>query len=112
MKRGKNNKAKFGTTLLRQISEAENIILQNISDNILKSYRDLKFVRDVRKYIYRTRIKNFDINYIRALSKLVGLISSEYPYGQNVYHDAPSIDNAFIPEEHKEELENETRKEQ
>lgn len=112
MKRGKNNKAKLGATLLRQISEAENIILQNISDNILKSYRDLKFVRDVRKYVYRTRIKNFDIDYIRALSRLVGLISSEYPYGQNIYHEESSIDNAFIPKEHREELENETRKEQ
>lgn len=112
MKRGKNNKAKLGATLLRQISEAENIILQNISDNILKSYRDLKFVRDFRKYVYRNRIKNFDIDYIRAISRLVGFISSEYTYGQNVYHDAPSIDNAFIPEDHKEKLKNEARKEQ
>lgn len=104
MKRGKNNKAKLGADLLRKISEAENIILQNISGNILKSYRDLKFVRDVRKYVYRNRIKNFDIDYIRALSRLVGLISSEYPYGQNIYHEEPTVENALIPEEHKEVL--------
>ena len=112
MKRGKNNKAKLGADLLRKISEAENTILQNISSNMLKSYRDLKFVIGIKKYIYRTRIKNFDIDYIRALSRLVGLISGEYAYGQNVYHEEPSIDNAFIPEEHKEKLKNETRKEQ
>lgn len=111
MKRGKNNKAKLGAELLRQISEAENIILQNISDNIIKSYRDLKFLRSIRNYIYRTRIKDFDRAYIRALSRLVGLISSEYSYDQNVYHEEPSIDNAFIPEEEKEKLKNETRKE-
>lgn len=109
MKRGKNNKAKLGAELLRQISEAENIILQNISDNILKSYRDLKFVRNVRKYIYRTRIKDFDRAYIMALLRLIGLISNEYSYGQNIYHEEPSIDNALIPEEEKEKLKNETR---
>lgn len=111
MKRGKHNKAKLGADLLRQISEAENIILRNISDNIIKSYRDLKFLRSIRNYIYRTRIKDFDRAYIIALSRLVGLISSEYSYGQNVYHEEPSIDNAFIPEEEKEKLKNETRKE-
>ena len=112
MKRGKNNKARLGADLLRQISEAENTILQNISSNMLKSYRDLKFVKGIKKYIYRNRIKNFDIDYIRALSRLVGLISSEYHYGQNIYHEEPTVENVLIPEEHKEKLKNETRKEQ
>lgn len=112
MKRGKNNKAKLGADLLRQIKESEKVILQNISDNIIKSYRDLKFLRSIRNYIYRTRVKNFDLVYIRALTRLVSLISSEYPYEQNVYYEEPSVDNILIPEEEKEKLKNETRKEQ
>ena len=60
----------------------------------------------MRVYVLKTKVKNLNPKIIRSFYNIIKLIMSEYSYGQNVYHDAPSIDNAFIPEDHKEKLKN------
>lgn len=118
MKRGKNNKAKLGVTLLNKIRTAEAVIVANIPKPVRGSGKTLRItttlisLNAMRVYVLKTKVKNLNPKIIRSFYNIIKLIMSEYSYGQNVYHDAPSIDNAFIPEEEKEKLKNETRKEQ
>ena len=93
MKRGKNNKAHLGANLLRQIREAEGIILGELPNPTRGSGKTL-FVADnlyvlrlVKKYIYKTKVKKLDLDLIRAFGGIVHNITSGYPHGQNVYHE-------------------------
>lgn len=118
MKRGKNNKAKLGADLLHKVRNAEEVIVANIPKPVRGSGKTVRIaatlisLNNMRVYVLKTKVKNLNPKIIRCFSNIIKLIMSEYSYGQNVYHDAPSIDNAFIPEDHKEKLKNETRKEQ
>ena len=118
MKRGKNNKAKLGADLLRKVRNAEDVIVANapkpvrVSGKTLRITTTLISLNAMRVYVLKTKVKNLNPKIIRGFYNIIKLIMREYSYGQNVYHEEPSVDNAFIPEEHKEELENETRKEQ
>ena len=117
MKRGKNNKAKLGVTLLNKIRTAEAVVLANIpkpfraSGKSTSIFMKLWVLNKIRFYILKTKIKNLNPKIIRGFSDIIKLIMSEYSYSQNIYHEAPSVDNAFIPENHKEKLQNEARKE-
>lgn len=117
MKRGKNNKAKLGVTLLNKIRIAEGVVLANVPKPVRGSGKTLRFtatlisLNAIRVYILKTKVKNLNPKIIRDFSNIIKLIMSEYSYGQNIYHEAPSVDNAFIPENHKEKLQNEARKE-
>lgn len=116
MKRGKNNKAKLGANLLRKVRSAEDVILANTPKPVRGSGKTIRIaatlisLNAMRVYVLKTKTKNLNPKTIRAFSNIIKLIMSEYAYGQNVYHEEPSVDNALIPKEHKEELENETRK--
>jgi hypothetical protein len=117
MKRGKNNKAKLGADLLRKVRNAEAIVVANAPKPVRVSGKTLRFtatlisLNAMRVYILKTKVKNLNPKIIRGFSNIIKLIMSEYSYGQNIYHEAPSVDNAFIPENHKEKLQNEARKE-
>lgn len=117
MKRGKNNKAKLGANLLRKVRNAEAAILANIPKPFRASGKStnipmkLWILNKMRCYILKTKVKNLNPEIILGYSDVIKLIMSGYSYGQNVYHGEPSVDNAFIPEEHKEKILNETGKE-
>lgn len=116
MKRGKNNKAKLGVILLNKIRIAEGVVLANAQKPFRASckpksiFMKLWVLNKMRYYILKTKVKNLNPKIIRGFYNIIKLIMSEYSYGQNIYHEESSIDNAFIPKEHREELENETRK--
>lgn len=117
MKRGKNNKAKLGADLLRKVRNAEAVVVANAPKPVRVSGKTLRFtatlisLNAMRVYVLKTKIKNLNPKIIRGFSNIIKLIMIEYSYGQNIYHEEPSVDNAFIPEEEKEKLKNETRKE-
>lgn len=117
MKRWKNNKAKLGVTLLSKVKIAESLVLANTPKPFRASGKStnitmkLWILNKIRCYILKTKVKNLNPKIIRGFSNIIKLIMSEYSYGQNIYHEAPSVDNAFIPENHKEKLQNEARKE-
>lgn len=117
MKRGKNNKARLGANLLRKVRNAEDVIVANTPKPVRGSGKTLRItttlisLNAMRVYVLKTKVKNLNPKIIRGFYNIIKLIMSEYSYGQNIYHEEPSIDNAFIPKDHREELENETRKE-
>lgn len=117
MKRGKYNKAKLGANLLRKVKNAEAVIVANTPKPVRCSGKTLRItatlisLNAMRVYVLKTKVKNLNPKIIRGFYNIIKLIMSEYSYGQNIYHEEPSVDNALIPKEHKEELENETRKE-
>lgn len=110
MKRGKNNKAKLGVTLLNKIRNAEAVIVSNAPKPVRGSGKTVRVsatlisLNNMRVYVLKTKVKNLNPKIIRCFSNIIKLIMSEYSYGQNVYHEEPSLDNALIPEEHKEKL--------
>lgn len=110
MKRGKNNKAKLGVTLLNKIKTAEAVIVANMPKPVRGSGKTLRVtatlisLNAMRVYVLKTKVKNLNPKIIRGFSNIIKLIMSEYSYGQNIYHEEPSVDNALIPEEHKEKL--------
>lgn len=118
MKRGKNNKAKLGANLLRKVKNAEIVILANTPKPFRASGKTNRSIlmklwslNKMRCYILKTKVKNLNPEIILGYSDVIKLIMSGYSYGQNTYHEELSVDNAFIPEEHKEEIQNETGKE-
>ena len=117
MKRGKNNKAKLGAGLLRKVRNAEDVIVANTPKPVRGSGKTVRIaatlisLNNMRVYVLKTKVKNLNPKIIRGFYNIIKLIMSEYSYGQNIYHEEPSVDNALIPKEHKEELEIETRKE-
>lgn len=102
MKRGKNNKAHLGANLLRKINNAETVVISSLGQPVRASGKtmhvanNLFVLKTMKKYIYVTKVKRLD--------GILELIMSEYSYGENVYHEEPTIENALIPEEHKEAL--------
>lgn len=117
MKRGKNNKAKLGVSLLSKVKTAEAIVLANTpkpvraSGKLTPIFMKLWVLNKMRFYILKTKVKNLNPKIILGYSDVIKLIMSGYSYGQNTYHEELSVDNAFIPEAHKEEIQNETGKE-
>lgn len=114
MKRGKNNKARLGANLLRKILVAETTIVKTIPQPIRAAgktapgFKKLVMLNAMRSYIHKTKVKDLDPKIIKGFSNLVKLIMTEYSYGQNVYHEEPTIENALIPEKHKEKLNDQT----
>lgn len=110
MKRGKHNKAKLGVDLLHKVRNAEAVIVANIPKPVRGSGKTVQIaatlisLNDMRGYVLKTKVKNLNPKIIRYFSNIIKLIMSEYSYGQNVYHEEPSLDNTLIPEEHKEKL--------
>ena len=111
MKRGKNNKAKLGAELLRKVRNAETVVVANAPKPVRGSGKNLRItttlisLNAMRVYVIKTKVKNLNPKIIRGFYNIIKLIMSEYSYGQNVYHEEPSLDNALIPEEHKEKIE-------
>lgn len=114
MKRGKNNKAKLGANLLRKILVAETTIVKSMPQPIRAAgktapgFKKLVMLNAMRHYIHNTKVKDLDPKIIKGFSNLIKLIMTEYSYGENVYHEEPTIENALIPEEHKEKLNDQT----
>lgn len=110
MKRGKNNKARLGANLLRKVINAEDVIVANTPKPIRGSGKTLRItttlisLNAMRVYVLKTKVKNLNPKIIRGFYNIIKLIMSEYSYGQNLYHEESSINNALIPEEHKEKL--------
>ena len=110
MKRGKHNKAKLGVTLLNKIRTAEAVVLANTPKQVRASgksnpiFMKLWVLNKMRFYILKTKVKNLKPKIILGYSDVIKLIMSGYSYGQNTYHEEPSVENALIPEEHKEKL--------
>lgn len=114
MKRGKNNKAHLGANLLRQVREAEDIMITRLGEPVRASGKTL-FVADnlyvlnvAKKYVYKTRVKKLDPDLIHAFGSVITFMISGYYHGQNVYHEEPTVENALIPEEHKGKLNEQT----
>lgn len=116
MKRGKNNKARLGANLLRKIKNAELLIVNSIPQPVRGSgktppeVRNLVVLNSMRCYVLKTKVKNLDPKIINGFSNVVKLIMTipMYSYGENIYHEEPTIENALIPEEHKEKLNDKT----
>lgn len=114
MKRGKNNKARLGANLLRKVRNAETVILGSLGEPVRTSGKtmhvanNLFVLKTMKKYIYVTKVKRLDPKVIKAMDGILKLIMSEYSYGENVYHEEPTVENALIPEEHKEKLNDQT----
>lgn len=114
MKRGKNNKAHLGANLLRKINNAETVVISSLGEPVRASGKtmhvanNLFVLKTMKKYIYITKVKRLDPKVIKAMDGILKLIMSEYSYGENVYHEEPTIENALIPEEHKEKLNEQT----
>lgn len=111
MKRGKNNKAHLGANLLRKINNAETVVSSlgepvRASGKTMHVANNLFVLKTMKKYIYVTKVKRLDPKVIKAMDGILKLIMSEYSYGENVYHEEPTIENALIPEEHKEAIKN------
>lgn len=108
MKRGKNNKARLGANLLRKIVVAETTIVNTLPQPVRAAgkqapgVKNLIVLNTMRTYILKTKTKDLDPKIIKGFSNIVKLIMTEYSYGQNVYHEEPTIENALISEEHKE----------
>ena len=114
MKRGKNNKARLGANLLRKVRDAEAVILASVpkpfraSGKSMPQIRHLVMLHNMRCYVLKTRVKNLDPKIIKGFSGIIKLIMTNYSYGENIYHEEPTIENALIPEEHKEKLNDQT----
>jgi hypothetical protein len=114
MKRGKNNKARLGANLLRKVKNAEAVIVASIpkpfraSGKSMPQVRHLVMLNNMRCYVLKTKVKNLDPKVIKGFSNIIKLIMTNYSYGENVYHEEPTIENALIPEEHKEKLNDQT----
>lgn len=114
MKRGKNNKARLGTNLLRKVRDAEAVIVASVpkpfraSGKSMPQIRHLVVLNNMRCYVLKTRVKNLDPKVIKGFSGIIKLIMTNYSYGENIYHEEPTIENALIPEEHKEKLNDQT----
>lgn len=114
MKRGKNNKARLGANLLRKVKNAEAVIVASIpkpfraSGKSLPQIRHLLMLNNMRCYVLKAKVKNLDPKVIKGFSNIIKLIMTNYSYGENVYHEEPTIENALIPEEHKEKLNDQT----
>ena len=112
MKRGKNNKARLGANLLRKILVAETTIVKSMPQPIRASgksmpeIRHLVMLNSMRCYVLKTKVKDLDPKIIKGFSNLVKLIMTEYAYGQNMYHEEPSIENVY--HEEKEKLNDQT----
>ena len=110
MKRGKNNKARLGANLLRKVRNAEAVILANTPKPVRGSGKTVRIaamlilLNNMRVYVLKTKVKNLNPEIILGCSNVIKLIMSGYSYGQNVYHEEPSVENALIPEEDKEKL--------
>lgn len=110
MKRGKHNKAKLGAVLLHKVRIAEAVILANTPKPVRGSGKTVRIaailisLNNMRVYVLKTKVKNLNPEIILGFSNVIKLIMSGYSYGQNVYHEEPSVNNALIPEEHKEKL--------
>ena len=114
MKRGKNNKARLGANLLRKVRDAKAVIVASIpkpfraSGKSMPQIRHLVMLNSMRCYILKTKVKNLDPKVIKVFINIIKLIMTNYSYGENVYHEEPTIENALIPEEHKEKLNDQT----
>lgn len=114
MKRGNNNKARLGANLLRKILVAETTIVKSMPQPVRAAgktapgFKKLVMLNAMRSYIHKTKVKDLDPKIIKGFSNLVKLIMTEYSYGESVYHEEPTIENALIPEEHKEKLNDQT----
>lgn len=114
MKRGKNNKAHLGANLLRKINNAETVVIRSLGEPVRASGKtmhvanNLFVLKTMKKYIYVTKVKRLDPKVIKAMDGILKLIMSEYSYGENVYYEEPTVENALIPEEHKEKLNDQT----
>ena len=114
MKRGKNNKAHLGANLLRKTNNADTFVITSLGQPVRASGKTMHVanrlfvLKTMKKYIYVTKVKRLDPKVIRAMDSILKLIMSEYSYGENVYHEEPTVDNALIPEEHKEKLNDKT----
>lgn len=114
MKRGKNNKARLGANLLRKVKDAEAVIVASVpkpfraSGKSMPQIRHLVVLNNMRCYVLKTRVKNLDPKIIKGFSGIIKLIMTNYSYGENIYHEEPTIENALIPEEHKEKLNDQT----
>lgn len=112
MKRGKNNKAHLAASLLRKIVVAETTIVNTLPQPIRAAGKNAPGVKNLivlnamRTYVLKTKTKNLDPKILKGFSNIVKLIMGNYSYGRNVYHKEPSIENALIPEEHKEVIKN------
>ncbi len=110
MKRGKNNKARLGANLLRKVNNTETVVISSLgepvraSGKIMHVANRLFVLKTMKKYIYVTKVKQLDPKVIKAMDGILKLIMSEYSYGENIYHEEPTVENALIPEEHKEAL--------
>lgn len=110
MKRGKHNKAKLGAELLHKVRNAEGVVLANVPKPFRASgktnsiFMKLWVLNKMRYYILKTKVKNLNPKIILGYSDVIKLIMSGYSYGQNMYHEEPSVENALIPEEDKEKL--------
>lgn len=114
MKRGKNNKARLGANLLRKVKDAEAVIVASVpkpfraSGKSLPQIRHLVVLNNMRCYVLKAKVKNLDPKVIKGFSGIIKLIMTNYSYGENIYHEEPTIENALIPEEHKEKLNDQT----
>lgn len=114
MKRGKNNKARLGVNLLRKVKDAEAVIVASIpkpfraSGKSMPQIRHLVMLNNMRCYVLKTKVKNLNPKIIKGFSNIIKLIMTNYSYGENIYHEEPTIESALIPEEHKEKLNDQT----
>lgn len=114
MKRGKNNKARLGANLLRKIVVAETTIVNTLPQPVRAAgktapgVKNLIVLNAMRTYVLKTKTKDLDPKILKGFSNIVKLIMGNYSYGQNVYHEEPTIENALNPEEHKEKLNDQT----
>lgn len=93
MKRGKNNKAHLGANLLRQVREAELLIVNSTPQPVRGSgktppeVRNLVVLNSMRCYVLKTKVKKLDPNLIHAFGSVITLMISGYYHGQNIYHE-------------------------
>lgn len=93
MKRGKNNKARLGANLLRKVKDAEAIIVASVpkpfraSGKSMPQIRHLVVLNNMRCYVLKTKVKNLDPKVIKGFLNIIKLITTNYAYGENVYHE-------------------------
>lgn len=93
MKRGKNNKARLGSNLLRKVRDAEAVIVASIpkpfraSGKSLPEVRHLVMLNNMRCYVLKTKVTNLNPKVIKGFLNIIKLIMTNYSYGENVYHE-------------------------
>lgn len=93
MKRGRNNKARLGTNLLRKVKDAEAVIVASIpkpfraSGKSMPEIRHLVILNSMRCYVLKTKVKNLNPKIIKGFSNIIKLIMTNYSYGENIYHE-------------------------